>query len=484
MTSSPRRKAMTVLAAAILALPQLVIGTVQATATGHADWLADRMSQKVTGANAARHLRELMSATSANGGHRDSASSGYAAAADYLTRKLQQAGYTVQRQEFSFRDYAIHSERVEVVAPGARTLRPQIARFTVSTPTTGLTADIAVPTVKDTGCNPEDYAGQDVRGKVVLVRVGDCFITQKQLTAAAVGASAMLMNVDSPNPDLNLRYRMVPPEDARIPTATLPRGEAEQLRAEAAAGPVTVRLDLRGEESATRTFNLLADTPTGRTDNMVVMGAHLDSVDTTPGANDNAAASAAVLETALQLRRYAPVLRNKVRFAWWAAEEKGLSGSQYYVDNLSAEQRRQTALYLNLEMIGSPNFARQVYNGQTADGPAPTGSERISQLIRGYFAERSLPTVDLILDGRSDHTAFVTGGIPAGGVNGGSDRVKPAEWVELFGGAEGQMLDPCYHQVCDRYDNVHQTIFDQFTRSMAWAVGRFAVNTSDVNGIG
>ncbi|WNV84709.1 M28 family peptidase [Umezawaea sp. Da 62-37] len=482
MRRTALRKAVSLLAVAVLALPIGAVGA--ANASGRAGWLADRMSEKVTGDAVARHLRALTTLTAANGGHRDSASPGYTAAADYLTTSLQRAGYVVQRQEFSFRDYTIHSERADVVSPQARVLHPQIARFTVSTPAEGLTAEVAVPGVKDTGCDPEDYAGQDVRGKIVLVRVeGGCFITQKQLTAAAVGASAMLMNVNSPNPDLNLRYRMVPPEDARVPVATLPRGEAEQLMADVAAGPTSVRIDLRGEESTTRTFNLLADTPTGRADNTVVMGAHLDSVDTTPGANDNAAASAAVLETALRLKQYTPLLRNKVRFAWWAAEEKGLSGSQFYVDSLTAEQRAHTALYLNLEMIGSPNFARQVYSGQTPTGPAPAGSERISQLVKGYFAGEELPTADLVLDGRSDHTAFVNGGIASGGVNGGSDRLKPAEWVDLFGGVEGQMLDPCYHQLCDGYGNVNQTIFEQFSRSMAWAVGRFAIDTSDVNGV-
>ncbi len=482
MRKSRFRKATAVLAAALLVIPQLATSTAQATGGGPANWLAERMSDQVTGANSARHLRELMAATAANGGHRDSASPGYTASADYLTGKLRAAGYQVQRQEFSFRDYAIHSERAEVVSPNARALRPLIVRFAVSTPAEGLTADVAVPAVKDTGCTAEDYAGQDVRGKIVLVRVGDCFITQKQNTAAAVGAAAMLMNADSPNPDLNLRYRMVPPEDAKIPSATLPRGESERLAADVAAGPVTVRLDLRGQDSTTRTFNLLADTPTGRADNTIVMGAHLDSVDTTPGANDNGAAAATVLETALQLKRYAPLLRNKVRFAWWAAEEKGLSGSQYYVDQLTPEQRKQTALYLNLEMIGSPNFARQVYSGQTPEGPAPAGSVKISQLVHGYFADQKLPTVDLVLDGRSDHTAFVNAGIAAGGVNAGSDRLKSAEWVKLFGGVEGQMLDPCYHQGCDGYSNVNQTIFDQFSRSMAWAVGRFAITTADING--
>ncbi|MEV7096287.1 M28 family peptidase [Amycolatopsis sp. NPDC051045] len=478
--TSSRRKPLVVLTAAALLASLAAAGT--AGAGGRS--LADRMATEVTGANAGVHLAALADLTAANGGHRVSGSPGYEASADYLTKKLQRAGYVVKRQPFTFPDYRIDAETVAETAPQSRTLHPQIARFSVSTPDTGLTSPLAVPSGKSTGCTADDYAGTDVKGKVVLVNVGDCFITQKQLVLGGLGASAMLMNAGSPNAALNLRYRMVPPEDARIPTATLPRGEAEQLQADLATGAVTLKLDLRGGAITTTTYNLIADTPTGRADNTVVMGAHLDSVDTTPGLNDNGAAAAMVLETALRLAPHAGEVRNRVRFAWWAAEEKGLAGSQFYVDQLTAEQRKQTALYLNLEMIGSPNFLRQVYNGQTATGPAPAGSEQISQLVTGFFADRKLPTSGLVLDGRSDHSAFVNAGIAAGGVNAGSDALKTAEQVALFGGTEGQMLDPCYHQACDTLANVNRTIFDQNGRAMAWAIGRFAVSTADINGVG
>ncbi|KAA8884292.1 M28 family peptidase [Nocardia colli] len=445
--------------------------------------LADRLANEVSGDGAWQHLTAISGLTMALGGNRLSGSPAYEASAQYLAARLTAAGYQVTRQQFSFPDYDIQSETGSVTAPQARPLHPVIARFSRPTPNGGLNAALSLPTGKDTGCSADDYANTDVRGKIVLVRVGDCFITQKQLVAAEVGAAAMLMNGDTPNPTLNLRYRMVPPADARIPTATLSRGEAEQLIGEVTAGPVQLTLDLRGAEIQTNTFNLIADTPTGRADNMIVVGAHLDSVDTGPGINDNGSVAAVNLETALRLAPYRDQVRNKVRFAWWAAEEKGLAGSQFYVDRLSPEQRKNTALYLNAEMIGSPNFARQVYNGKTANGSGPAGSDQISALINGYFAERNLPTVGLILDGRSDHSPFIDAGIAAGGVNGGADTVKKADWVQMFGGVEGEMLDRCYHQACDNLDNINRTSFDQFGRALAWATGRFAVSTEDINGV-
>ncbi|GAU70353.1 probable M28 family peptidase [Streptomyces sp. NBRC 110611] len=445
--------------------------------------LADELAHAVTGRGAWRHLAAIEAATTANGGHRVTGSAGYDASADYLTKVLTAAGYQVERQRFTFPDFEVTAESGVLKAPEVRTLHPVMANFSRSTPEGGVTAQLVVPSGEDTGCAAADYAGADVTGKIVLVRKGKCFLTDKQRLAADAGAAALLMNVDLPQTGLNLRHRMNPPSAARIPTATVTRAEAEQLLADMpAAGPVTLTLDLRGRATTNRAYNVLADTPTGRAGNTVVMGAHLDSVDTTPGANDNAAAAAMLLETAVQLAPRRDRVENRVRFAWWAAEEKGLSGSRYYVDELTGQQRDETALYLNLEMIGSPNFARQVYNGRTLDGPAPDGSEQISRALNGYFATRGLPTVGLALDHRSDHDPFIAAGIPAGGVNAGADTVKTPEWAELFGGTAGQMLDPCYHQRCDTPANVNRTIFGQFGRSMAWALGRYAVDTSEVNG--
>ncbi|WP_035285179.1 M28 family peptidase, partial [Actinokineospora spheciospongiae] len=82
--------------------------------------------------------------------------------------------------------------------------------------------------------------------------------------------------------------------------------------------------------------------------------AHLDSVPEGPGINDNGSGSAALLETALQLGG-SPKVNNAVRFAWWGAEELGLVGSTKYVQSLTFEQQLDIALYLNFDMIASPN---------------------------------------------------------------------------------------------------------------------------------
>jgi Zn-dependent M28 family amino/carboxypeptidase len=125
---------------------------------------------------------------------------------------------------------------------------------------------------------------------------------------------------------------------------------------------------------------VLAESRRGNPDNVVIVGAHLDSVFEGPGINDNGSGSAAVLAVAEQMSKVKP--RNKVRFAWWGAEEFGLVGSDHYVANLSEEEREDIALYLNFDMIGSPNYVRFIYDGDgSAFGLAgPEGSAAIETL--------------------------------------------------------------------------------------------------------
>jgi len=88
--------------------------------------------------------------------------------------------------------------------------------------------------------------------------------------------------------------------------------------------------------------------------------------------------SAANLEIALTLARLGVEPKNKVPlfkcsfviiiilkiiFAFWGAEEIGLRGSQYFLDNLSEAEHDEIALNLNFDMIASPNYVRGVYNG-------------------------------------------------------------------------------------------------------------------------
>ena len=206
---------------------------------------------------------------------------------------------------------------------------------------------------------------------------------------------------------------------------------------------------------------MIAETRGGDPNKVIVVGAHLDSVGTGPGINDNGSGSAAILEIAEQLRGVFP--KNKIRFIWFSAEESGLLGSEAYVASLPPEERSKIAAMLNFDMIGSPNFVNFVYDGDLSDSPpiaedvfAPEArpfSATIEKIFLDYFDGRGIPTQPTDFDGRSDYGPFIAAGVPAGGLFTGAEGIKTPEQAAIFGGTAGEQYDPCYHLGCDDFFN-------------------------------
>ena len=203
---------------------------------------------------------------------------------------------------------------------------------------------------------------------------------------------------------------------------------------------------------------------------MILLGAHLDSVANGPGINDNGSGSAAVLEIARQARQLHVRPKHGLRFAFWGAEELGLVGSRSYAQSLSPRERRRILGVINLDMVGSPNFDRIVYDGD--DGPS--GSQRIENAFRSYFAARRLPVEQESLSGSSDHAAFAAVGIPVGGLFTGADSIKSAASARRFGGSANLPFDACYHKACDTLANVDFRMLGQMADAAAVVAVRLA----------
>jgi Zn-dependent M28 family amino/carboxypeptidase len=213
-------------------------------------------------------------------------------------------------------------------------------------------------------------------------------------------------------------------------------------------------------------------------------GAHLDSVPEGPGINDNGSGSSALLETAILLRKLEPV--NTLRFAWWGAEESGLLGSLFYTGGLTEDEVEDIALYLNFDMIGSPNGIRMVYDGDNSLGLGanPPGSEDIEALWRDYFSDQGLTSEETEIGNRSDHAGFRNLGIPIGGLFTGAEVPKTAAQAAEYGGTAGAQLDPCYHQACDTFANTGNELglrlLGQNADAMAFAILTYSYDTSSV----
>ncbi|MEU3604946.1 M28 family metallopeptidase [Streptomyces sp. NPDC035033] len=212
--------------------------------------------------------------------------------------------------------------------------------------------------------------------------------------------------------------------------------------------------------NGTTGYNLIADWPGGDPNQVLMAGSHLDSVSSGPGINDNGSGSAAILETALAVARSGYQPSKHLRFGWWGAEELGLVGSKYYVNNLATTERAKLAGYLNFDMIGSPNPGYFVYD----DDPA------IEQTFKNYFAGIGVPTeIETEGDGRSDHASFKNVGIPVGGLFTGASRVKTSAQVSKWGGT-ATAFDRCYHSSCDTTANINDTALDRNSDAIAHAI--------------
>ncbi|WP_241778520.1 M28 family metallopeptidase [Streptomyces sp. AcH 505] len=486
------RSLVATLAATALTVP-LLLGAAPAhdqarDAARDAARLSRELVRDASAESAYRHLERFQAVADASGGNRAAGSAGHEASARYVHDQLEEAGYDVAYEPFDFTYVETLAEKLTVRAPERREIAITAMTYTKSTPEGGITAAVAaVPVDATTGCEPADYASGSVTGKIALIERGGCDFAVKQRSAAAAGAvGAVIYN----NADGALSGSLGSAKDAPAPTAGIPTGgitrkdgtalAAAVKKAEAggAAEAVRVTMDVRQLREQRTTRNVIAETRGGDPARTVMLGAHLDSVGKGPGINDNGSGSAGLLEVALRLAATHERPDNKVRFAWWSAEELGLLGSEAYVKARTPAERSAVALYLNFDMIASPNFAQLVYDGDDSDregaGPGPAGSAQLERGINDFLDSHGIAHKGADFDGRSDYGPFVAAGIPSGGTFTGAEVVKTRGDAERFGGEAGVAYDACYHLACDDLSNINMTAFDNNIDVIADAVGTYA----------
>ncbi|MEH3131774.1 MAG: M28 family metallopeptidase [Mycolicibacterium neoaurum] len=476
---------------ALLALTALVAGcgspgapesspTADADAAGYADEISKRVQTDAMMA----HLTRLQEIADQHDGNRALGTPGYQASLDYVVNALRDKGFEVQTPEFEVRIPFAEDPTVEVAGTAVAALPMS---FTIGTPDDGVRGPLVAAPVDDTpGCADADYEGLPVQGAVVLVDRGSCPFSDKQAVAAKRGALALLVADNEDRPVEDFGGTLGSGTDVKIPVLGITKSEGARLRAN--PGQASIRLE--AGVNVKRSNNIIAQTSTGATDNVVMLGAHLDSVPEGPGINDNGSGVAAVLETALQMGN-APEIRNAVRFGFWGAEEVGLVGSDRYISSLNADELKDIALYLNFDMLGSPNPGYFTYDGNQSAPPAadgsvprvPEGSAGIERMLVGYLDGAGKPGQDTSFDGRSDYDAFTRAGIPSGGLFSGAEENMTAEQAELWGGRADEPFDPNYHKDTDTLDKIDTTSLEIQGRGVAYAAALYAQDLGGRNGV-
>ncbi len=134
------------------------------------------------------------------------------------------------------------------------------------------------------------------------------------------------------------------------------------------------------------------------TGDIIMIGAHYDSVSQSPGASDNASGTAVLLEVA-RILKDTPT-PSEIRFIFFGSEEKGLAGSESYVNEMTIDEIERTIAMFNLDMVGSADAGPLTMF--TVDGLPNTATEIGNKANEGLSGE----TLSLESTDRSDHSPF------------------------------------------------------------------------------
>jgi hypothetical protein len=446
----------------------------------------------VTVGRVVNHLQALQTIAEENGGNRAADTAGYDASLSYIANTLEEAGYEIELDDFDL-SY-IPPTVLRQTAPDEQTFNSGVVIGTGSGAVSGSVCPIelnldAEPRQEDASaaCEMSDFACVNISGEndVVLFQEGGCPLAQKALNAQQAGAEAAIFLMREfpyftpsfPVAEATLLLDGTP-ANLTIPIVATSDKNASALAREG----LTVFVEAHPRRHVTQ-YNLLAELPGEEPGQVVMAGAHLDSVPGGPGIDDNGSGSAALLETAVQMAGLTP--KNTVRFAWWGAEEYYLVGSSAYVDDLTPDELEEIALYMNFDLIASPNPVYFIYDKNdmrlSETGINPDGSEAIEELFETYYAGRNLPFLPLDIKGRGDHAPFEEAGIPSGGIitltEGKGKKTK--EQAEIFGGIAGEPYDPCYRLPCDDIHNINEKFLDVNADAVAYSIYHFAMKDLD-----
>jgi Zn-dependent M28 family amino/carboxypeptidase len=390
------------------------------------------------------NLRALDTIAKENGGNRAFGLPGYRASVDYIvsqTSKFDTA--KVWTQDFPAAFTQMKSISLQV---GEKKVGIVSLQYSPSTSESGISASLVLAPAGSIACSEKAYEGLNVKGKIVLAERRPCpdNTTFAGLVRAAATAGATSIIIYNNSPVMvgggTLGAFGVREKDKAIPAGFITQSEGKAIAEQLKSGTsVTAKFQHTQINEQRVTHNVFAETLVGDPSSVIMLGAHLDSVQAGPGINDDGSGTTLLLEIFKSIQKH-KTLKNKVRFAWWGAEESGLLGSNHYTANLKTVEADNILAYLNFDMIARGYYGVFDGKGVIPQMNGPPGSEILSKIFVDAFQQKGInSTVKEKFAGNSDYGSFV-GKLkkPSGG---------------LFTGA-GYAQDPCYHRACDTINNI------------------------------
>ena len=317
-------------------------------------------------------------------------------AAHTLAEEVETFGLKSEIETFKIWDYKIKTATLEVLEPFQATYEVKGYGLTGSTAAQGLEAELLY--VEDAG----DVNLQNAAGKIILMNEGLTVDKYEKLIKAKVAGFIMMGGPVWEWGDIPHRsIRDTHFKHCNIPAVSMLTADAFKMVKRKAS---KVRIVLQQDEFEADSRNVIAEIKGTKYPNEVILfGAHYDSVPYSSGANDNGAGSVIIMELA---RMFAdkPPLRT-VRFVWFGAEELGLLGSFAYVEKHEKELE-EIKYVINVDVAGG-------FLGKNV--ALITANERVKGHVETLARQEGLE-MDTRLDVySSDSIPFADKGIP--GIN-------------------------------------------------------------------
>lgn len=301
-----------------------------------------------------------------------------------------------------------------VVKPYARNLT--VASYTW---TPGTRAGGVMGPVVDGGTGkPEEIAAirSKLKGAIALVApagvtldevIGNFYRTPEFVKeCAAAGAVAVMIASDKEKTLLYTSPVSFNGEVSPMPAVSIAKEDVEFLRRLLSAGtPVDVRMEMTNKLGPAFMANNVVGEIRGseHPEEVIVLGAHLDSNDLGPGALDNAAGCAALLETARAFKDLGLKPKRTIRFVFFMGEEEGMIGSTEYVKAHLQEMENTVAVLIMDIGAGKPlgwfSMGRTDLDDEIRNLMAPLSHLGVAMIVNAAFAA-------------TDNAAFMAAGVP------------------------------------------------------------------------
>jgi len=380
----------------------------------HAVMLRDR-------AMAGSTAMQIVTSLTTEVGPRLAGSEAEARARDWALALLNEKGFAnVRNEPFEMDAWRRHAEGAEILAPFPQPLAVTALGGSVPTAKSGMTAELVLfETLDDLKrARPESVEGRIAYVSHAMQRTQDGssygYFNEARTAgpSIAAGKGAVGYLIRSVGTDSHrfphtgsLRYDADSP---RIPALALSNPDADQIE-RIAAGGERIRIKMNVDSSAVpaaQSGNVIAEIPgRERPDEIVVIGAHLDSWDLGTGAVDDGA-GVGITTAAMELIKEAGLApRRTIRLVLWGAEEVGLLGARAY--------RERHAASLEQHVMGSESdFGGGRVWKVTADSKTEQGDQLFADIAAVLARIGVAPGSDDLPGGGPDLYPLIAAGVP------------------------------------------------------------------------